>query len=79
MFKSIDYLIAYTDSKGRDFQGLPWVEAPFKSFDDANRMCQQFIQDGLVKEAFVFAVKKGSCPQEITWEFAREHRVLGEE
>ena len=75
MVKKLEYLIAYTDSQGNDFHGLPWVVAPFPSFFEANSFCQQLLADGLTKDAFVFSIRYGACPEEISWEFARKHRV----
>lgn len=69
------FAIAYADKDGKDFNGIPWIGDAPVSREECLSMAQGLVSDGY-KNVIPFQYEPGKdCPEEITWSFAKLHRI----
>ena len=70
------YLIAYTDDKGADFSGEPWIHPTWPMNEDDIKREFKFIND-VAKAAYavIFKVNRENVPERVTWDFVNNNKV----
>lgn len=70
----LNYLIAYKDKYGKDYNGNPWIldfgEDKKAALEDREKMNQRNFQD-----VTLFTATEDEIEGTITWEFVNNHKI----
>lgn len=69
------FAIAYTDPDGCDFsKTVPWILDGFGTAEECKRSAEELKLQGF-RNVTPFAFQKAPQEENITWEFAKKHRI----
>ena len=66
------FILAYKDIDGKDFNGFPWLE----NFGNDINDLKSFLKNcNYITNPIVFLCNEKDLPEIITWDFVNEHKI----